>query len=419
MLTSLGALYARGVSIDWHGFERDYVRRRVALPTYPFQRQRYWVEAPRAVRGNAVVGPLIDRMIASPSTQTTLFETAFSVETLPFLADHLVYGAVVSPGAAQIALALSAAQLSFEEPGVLCLDDLILPQALVIPTGATRTVQALFTHEADDHAFTLLSFAAEGERTVTTHATGRALRRRAALPTTLDLVALQRSYHEPVDLAVAYDALADAQIALGPSFRWVAEAWRGEQAALARLVRPEAVASLDGYTLHPGLLDACFQVVGFAQGATGETLLPFALERLTFHAAATGEAWWCHVQAMGEQRWRIQLLDATGTLLVEVEGFQLRAAPAAQVTGERLRREWLQTLTWVPTPFSAAAGAGAPSCRLLLGGSASLAEALATQTPVVQLPLMSDPALLQRTLTELTERHAALECIVWGADAIT
>ncbi|MEM9923109.1 MAG: type I polyketide synthase [Cyanobacteria bacterium P01_D01_bin.50] len=44
MLTSLGKLYIQGVEIDWYGFEQDYFRSKVALPTYPFERQHYWVE---------------------------------------------------------------------------------------------------------------------------------------------------------------------------------------------------------------------------------------------------------------------------------------------------------------------------------------------------------------------------------------
>lgn len=44
ILQSLGELYVRGVTVDWSGFDRDYPRHRLQLPTYPFQRQRYWVE---------------------------------------------------------------------------------------------------------------------------------------------------------------------------------------------------------------------------------------------------------------------------------------------------------------------------------------------------------------------------------------
>ncbi|MBW4563646.1 MAG: type I polyketide synthase [Mojavia pulchra JT2-VF2] len=42
ILLCLGELFIRGVVIDWFGFDRDYLRRRLHLPTYPFQRQRYW-----------------------------------------------------------------------------------------------------------------------------------------------------------------------------------------------------------------------------------------------------------------------------------------------------------------------------------------------------------------------------------------
>ncbi|MEM9276793.1 MAG: aminotransferase class III-fold pyridoxal phosphate-dependent enzyme, partial [Cyanobacteria bacterium P01_F01_bin.143] len=44
MLQSLGELYVRGVKVDWLGFDKDYSRKKVILPTYPFQRQRYWIE---------------------------------------------------------------------------------------------------------------------------------------------------------------------------------------------------------------------------------------------------------------------------------------------------------------------------------------------------------------------------------------
>lgn len=44
LLQSLGQLYIIGVKVDWSGFDKDYPRRRVVLPTYPFQRQRYWLE---------------------------------------------------------------------------------------------------------------------------------------------------------------------------------------------------------------------------------------------------------------------------------------------------------------------------------------------------------------------------------------
>lgn len=46
LLSSLKALYVHGADVDWAAFDQDYSRRRVLLPTYPFQRQRYWIEPP-------------------------------------------------------------------------------------------------------------------------------------------------------------------------------------------------------------------------------------------------------------------------------------------------------------------------------------------------------------------------------------
>ena len=72
LLGSLAALFAQGASVDWKGFDRDYPRRRLSLPTYPFQRTRYWVETngpsdgqqgrARVVPAGAADGPLPEEL---------------------------------------------------------------------------------------------------------------------------------------------------------------------------------------------------------------------------------------------------------------------------------------------------------------------------------------------------------------------
>ena len=44
LLFALGSLWQNGVSIDWDAFYAQEERRRIPLPTYPFERQRYWVD---------------------------------------------------------------------------------------------------------------------------------------------------------------------------------------------------------------------------------------------------------------------------------------------------------------------------------------------------------------------------------------
>ena len=182
MLASLGDLYVRGMKIDWVALDSDVPRRKVMLPAYPFQRQRYWPapKVARVRRVGEVVGPLVDRRVRLPGSGETLFETALSVASFPFLADHRVYGKVVAPGAYHVALALSAAETTYGG-GSYAVHDVIFPQALVLEDEeAIRTVHLLCKAGARVEGergleFQLTSFAdgeGEEEPVTTLHATG-------------------------------------------------------------------------------------------------------------------------------------------------------------------------------------------------------------------------------------------------------
>ncbi|NEO43440.1 MAG: acyltransferase domain-containing protein [Moorea sp. SIO4A3] len=69
LLESLGELYVRGVAIDWSGFDRDYSRRKVVLPTYPWQRSRYWIDtAEKIAQPKAVSTRFTESKNLKPST---------------------------------------------------------------------------------------------------------------------------------------------------------------------------------------------------------------------------------------------------------------------------------------------------------------------------------------------------------------
>ncbi len=342
-------------------FDRGYPRRKVALPTYPFQRQRYWLEAPKKVRRAAAqVRPLVDKVTRLPLHGETVYEALFSVEALPFLADHRVHDTLIAPGACQLAMALNAAELELGEHEWLRLEDIVLPQALVVPDAQARTVQAVYSAAqvpegaADTgqgssarQKFNIVSFlvrngAVTGDTVgaaedplgldLATHATGYVAGYAAGgkdnWARAADLQMLQRRCHQVVDVNTFYADSAAAQIELGPSFRWLAEAWRGQDGAapeaLARLACPLELGDTTGYVLHPGLLDACFQVAGLTEEANQETLLPFAVESLAVRRGVAGSEWWCHAVRTAQHRWNIRLLAQDGEVIAAVQGFQVR-----------------------------------------------------------------------------------------------
>ncbi|MCK4897144.1 MAG: type I polyketide synthase, partial [Anaerolineales bacterium] len=122
MLDSLGELYAYGIEVDWGGFDKDYERHRVVLPTYPFQRKSYWIHADRkkAVNTGGIsegyeepsVHPLLNRRLISPSLKDIVFESKISSNAPAFIKDHQIQGSVVFPAAAIIEMILSAGNLT-------------------------------------------------------------------------------------------------------------------------------------------------------------------------------------------------------------------------------------------------------------------------------------------------------------------
>ena len=95
ILASLAAMYVHGVPVDWPRFDAGYRRRRIAVPAYPFQRERYWTDPRRLARQRVAVDaagrhPLLGRRVRS-ALKEILFEQRIGAETLPFLADHRVW----------------------------------------------------------------------------------------------------------------------------------------------------------------------------------------------------------------------------------------------------------------------------------------------------------------------------------------
>src|SRR4029077_4436289 len=149
MLESLAQLWVAGVEVDWAAFDRGYGRKRIALPTYPFQRESYWLPRAASTPGRgaasgrgatAVAHPLVARRLHSPMPGIQL-ETELSATTPAFLAQHRVDGAVVVPAPAHLEMIGTAALACVGAAHRI--EDLTLQEALVIPDGETRTVQVV------------------------------------------------------------------------------------------------------------------------------------------------------------------------------------------------------------------------------------------------------------------------------------
>ncbi|MEM9505787.1 MAG: acyltransferase domain-containing protein, partial [Cyanobacteria bacterium P01_E01_bin.43] len=162
LLTSLGKLYVAGASIHWHGVDQG-AHQLVTLPTYPFQRQRYWADIDlseqtrhAASPQESVLHPLLGRQLNLPRTSTIHFEGQISADNPSYLQDHQVFGAVVLPAAGFVEMAIAALQHTHPHES-LGLESVIIHQALVL--DQPQTVQVLLFQENPQLRFEILSLA--------------------------------------------------------------------------------------------------------------------------------------------------------------------------------------------------------------------------------------------------------------------
>lgn len=188
LLNTISCLYIKGVELNWSGFDHDYVRHRVALPTYPFQREAYWLEpeaqlptpvgarliAPNMVQGHPLLGPHLE--VAHPFT-IHVWETTLDKRTLPYLNDHQIQGITAVPVSAYIEMAQVAATEALGA-GKHVLTEIELKKLLLLPGEEPPKVQVVLSAQAQEHVtfhvYSRASSMLEPTRNAwTLHATGK------------------------------------------------------------------------------------------------------------------------------------------------------------------------------------------------------------------------------------------------------
>jgi acyl transferase domain-containing protein/NADPH:quinone reductase-like Zn-dependent oxidoreductase/acyl carrier protein/NADP-dependent 3-hydroxy acid dehydrogenase YdfG len=411
ILDSLASLYLRGVAVDWAGFDREYHRRRVQLPTYPFQRERYWVPegvgdarstaAPRSPE-RAGRHPLLGRRLRS-ALKDIQFESELSAAAPAFLKDHTVYGTVVLPATAYLEMVLAAAAQAY--PGrVAEIEDAEFSDALILPEEGARIVQLLLTPGGiDETGYQLLSLteSSGAKETWRRHSIGRirltAQSHAGATPHPISQI--RERCAEEISGPHYYEGMRSRGNDYGPGFQGIQRIWRRNGEALGQIQLSEAlVPGAGAYAVHPAVLDACFQLLGAAvsreralPSSDDETYLPVHLERFRIYGKADVRVWG-HVQMRaGEEvpgellAGDIWLLDESGRVVAEVEGlFLKRASRAALRRGLRGDgSDWLYQIQWQPGESLPAAVAADQSSWLIFadegGVGARMAARLAQQ----------------------------------------
>ncbi|MGH3226652.1 MAG: polyketide synthase dehydratase domain-containing protein, partial [Streptosporangiaceae bacterium] len=383
---SLGQLHCRGLGVDWARYFRAWQPRRVDLPTYAFQRERFWLRdrpagGDMASAGLAAAGhPLLGAAVSVAGSGGLVLTGRLSLADDPWLAGHTVFGRVIVPGAVFVEFALAAA----ERAGAGGVEELALEAVLALPADGGVTVQVA-AGPADESGRRPVSVHARGDDGGAgggwvRHASG--VLGPAAEPAAAagPLVAWPPEGGVVVPLDGFYQRLSAAGLGYGPSFQGLRAVWRRGGEVFAEVCLPDDAATAEGFGLHPVLLDAALHAgaVGIAEGAA-QVELPFSWTGVSLHAARAVMARVRLEPLPGGHGVRVQLADGAGTPVATVQALVTRPASAGQLRDELAAREQqsLLALRWAETPPAAPAAAPAPAGLAAVVGSGEPAGALA------------------------------------------
>ncbi|MGW8781590.1 type I polyketide synthase [Streptomyces sp. NPDC055796] len=350
LLSALAQLHASGSRIDWQTYYAGTAARRVDLPTYAFQRRRFWILDGQGGGDATSLGlstvdhPLLGAVISAPETDGIVLTGRLAVSAQPWLADHKVGETVLFPGTGFIELAVQAG----DRIGCPAVDELTLEAPLVLPQhgGVAVRVSVGAPDEAGRRPVTFFSRGEDEDLPWIRHAVGTLSAAAAEPVRPFDATAWPPAGAEPVDLDGFYADVAEAGLAYGPVFQGMRAAWRSGEDVYAEVALPDGVEP-DGYGLHPALLDAALHPVALSGVTGGEAALPFALSGVSLSAeGATGLR--VRVSARGEGSVAVDLADASGVPVASLASLMLRPLAADQLAaeGRSVVRDALFRIDW-------------------------------------------------------------------------
>ncbi|OCB32223.1 polyketide synthase [Mycobacterium malmoense] len=374
-LSSAAAAYVAGVSVKWRGVLAGAGF--VELPTYAFDRRRFWLSGEGIGADAAGLGlgtsehALLSAVVELPASDGVLLTGRLSPSLQGWLADHAVSGAAVFPGAGFVELAIRAG----DQVGCSVVDELTLQAPLMLPASSSVAVQVVVGpgEESGRRAVSVFSRGEAGSAWVC-HAEGVLSSR--SLEPGADLSVWPPEGAVAVDIADGYDRLSAHGYGYGPAFRGLTAAWvRGDE-VFAEVRLPDAAGGAGGFGVHPALLDAAMHAVIMARQAAGqpvEVMLPFSWQDVSLHAAgATAVRARIAPNHRGAQAngggaaISIELADGLGLPVLSVGAMVARPVSERQLRAavSSAGPERLFELTWSPaTPV--AASAPVPSYELL------------------------------------------------------
>ncbi|MFB9682799.1 type I polyketide synthase [Amycolatopsis plumensis] len=343
-LTSVAELHVRGISPDWDAVFAGHDPRPADLPTYAFQRRRYWLDATDGAGDVAGLGlaagghPLLGAATTLADSDGLLFTGRLSLRSHRWLADHAVLGTTLLPGAALVELAVRAG----DEVGCDRVAELTLTAPLTLPEHGGVRLQVMVGAPEENRRSIAIYSCPEDAGEWQLHATGTlAAGTGAPAP---ELAEWPPAGAEPVAVDDFYDRTARSGFAYGPAFQGLRAAWRAGADVCAEVDLPEDLTG--AFALHPALFDAALHAAALLREET-TAALPFTWSDVTIHATGAGRLR-VRLTRTGPDALTLLATDETGAPVLTVGTLVLREVAEEQLRDGGVPRDALYGIDWQP-----------------------------------------------------------------------
>ncbi|HTF50115.1 MAG TPA: type I polyketide synthase, partial [Pseudonocardia sp.] len=354
MLESLAELHVRGVPLDWRGVLAGGAG--VELPTYAFERQRFWPLSLSAGAGDlrsagldSIGHPLLGAVVELADGDARVVTGRLSVRAQPWLGEHVVGGSPFFPGTGYVELAVVAGHLV----GCTRVEELTLAAPLVLSRDSDVQVQITVGNPGQDGLRDLEIYARPQDAGAdwVRHAVGQVGPCGSpADQDTTDFAVWPPQGSRALAVEGLYAGLSEAVQDFGPAFQGLTAAWQRGDETFAEVALPEHLETdAAAYGLHPAILDAALQAVWMTGPAEADPRMPFAWSDVSLYAAGAARL---RVRLRRAPTGAASLLavDGAGAPVISVGSLVLRPVTAPAPDAGHPFRDALFGVEWRPIP---------------------------------------------------------------------